>query len=516
MTARLLFIGLDAAESTLLQAGAARGDMPTLRRLEAAGTTVRLDNAMRRLPGAIWPEILGGVSCGRRPQIFHPRQLRTGEAAPRPLEHADVRDFETFWSLASRAGRRAAAVDLPHMPCRPDIDCLQLAEWGAHDRPFGRAAHPSGLLAELDRRHGPYPVRSCDHYPGSRRGRERLLGDLLAGIERKEALLLDLLGREGWDLFACAFSESHCAGHQFWHFSDPRHADHDPRAPALLKGALAAVYRRLDTALGRLLAAAGPDATVLVLASHGMGPYVAGYQLLPELLVRLGLGSGGARGGWLRRLQATVKHYVPRRFWEALSAAIVENPRARRLLRPLQARRGALFFPLESAEAKAAYLPNNTIGAIRLNLKGREPFGCVAAGNEAASLVEELRAALHELRHPESGEPIVAEVVTAAEAFGPGHHPDVPDLIVVFRTDLGLIEACESPRVGRVRVPVGSRWARRTGDHTPNTRLWLHGPGVPGAGAVRQGHVLDIAPTILSLLGVAPPAELDGRPLWRP
>jgi predicted AlkP superfamily phosphohydrolase/phosphomutase len=326
-------------------------------------------------------------------------------------------------------------------------------------------------------------------------------------------MLVDLLERERWDLFACAFSEAHCAGHWFWRYHDPTHWDFVSGAPAALREAVRTVYRQLDDAVGRLLAVAGSDTTI-VLASHGMAPYVAGYQLLPEVLARLGLSSSdGARGRAVRDLQHAVKHWVPRRYWERLGRLVVEHPTVRAWVRPLQRRQGAMFFPLESPRTRAVYVPNNTIGAIRLNQRGREPFGAVAPGAEAKALLASIGEELLQLRQPSSGEPIVASVVTATEAFGPDHHPDVPDLIVRFRQDLGLLEACESPRVGLVRVPVGSRWGRRTGDHSPRSALWARGVPFPAGSHIPSGSLLDVAPTVLHALDLPLPSWLDGRPL---
>src|SRR2546422_5149906 len=48
------------------------------------------------------------------------------------------------------------------------------------------------------------------------------------------------------------------------------------------------VYTLLDEALGRVLEKAGDTTTTLVFLSHGMGPNAGGWQLLPEILFRLG------------------------------------------------------------------------------------------------------------------------------------------------------------------------------------------------------------------------------------
>lgn len=513
MPARVLFIGLDAAEPTLLRAMIARGDLPAVARIASRGAAGSLANCMFTLPGAVWPEIFSGVSCGTLPRFFHPRQIITGQAAPRPLGVADVEHDPTFWKVASDAGRRVAVVDIPHAPPTPGFTGTQVTDFGLHDAHFGASSRPASLLAELHRTHGRYPVPSCDHMGGSVRANLSLLARLREAVELKTRVLLDVLARDDWDLFACAFSESHCAGHWFWIYHDERHWGYAAHAAKELREAVRSIYRRLDTAVGRLLDAATPE-TVVLLASHGMAPYVAGYQMLPEVLARLGMSSGEAgRGRRLRALQQTVKHWVPRRYWEGLGRLLVEHPAARALLRPLQRGQGAMFFPLESAGTRAAYVPNNTIGAIRLNLRGREPYGCVEPGPEADAVMRELREALLELRHPASGTPIVSAVIRADEVFGADHHPDVPDLIVRFRQDLGLLERCESARVGRIHVPVGSRWGRRTGDHSPRSAIWLSGPRVPAGARLQRGSLLDVAPTLLASLDCALPSWLDGAPL---
>jgi predicted AlkP superfamily phosphohydrolase/phosphomutase len=158
-------------------------------------------------------------------------------------------------------------------------------------------------------------------------------------------------------------------------------------------------------------------------------------------------------------------------------------------------------------------LINNRCGAIRLNLKGREPFGGVEPGSEAEWLVDLIRQELRALKDPRTNQPIVEEIVTATEMFGSDHHEDVPDIMVVFRTDLGALEQCASESVGLVRVAINYPGYPRTGDHTTESRLWILGPRVRPGVSSSQGDVLDIAPTVLSLLDVPLPEWLEGRPL---
>jgi predicted AlkP superfamily phosphohydrolase/phosphomutase len=178
----------------------------------------------------------------------------------------------------------------------------------------------------------------------------------------------------------------------------------------------------------------------------------------------------------------------------------------------LQEAAGSLPLPLESPHTRAIDVPNNRCGGIRLNLRGREPYGSVEPGAEEKELLEEIRQALYELEDPDSGERIVAKAVTAEEAFGQDRHPDIPDLMVVFRTDIGQIVAARSERVGLVRAGLFNPNIPRSGDHTVESRLWAVGPFVPAGHRLPDGNVLDLAPSVLDVVGVPLPDDLDGRP----
>ncbi len=510
MSARLVLIGLDAAEGTLIDRYAADGSLPCFARLTREGASFRLSNSLETLPGAIWPEICTGISGGKLGQFYHPAQLHHGESRIRPIREDDVDPNKYFWTQASRAGCRVAVLDVPQTVEAPSLNGVHLREWGLHDRNFRISSTPRGLLEDLRTRYGDHPVqdRACDSLAESE-GFEQLLNGLLDGSRRKTEVLLDVLNREKWDLFACAYGETHCAGHQLWHLSDENHPRYDPNAPLKLRRALKTVYQRIDTGISRLIEAAGPGAIILVLTSHGMGPYIGGPQLLPEVLARLGMASKPDN-----QLRAILRHahnvarYLP---WGAKKG--LKRFLDVRLVRRAQASIGALLDPFDSPHTRAGAIKNNRCGAIRLNLRGREPYGRVEPGIEASSLIAELSAELTSLRDPDRGERIVKRVVIADEAFGPNRHPNTPDIMVVFRTDLSRLEACWSPRIGIVRVPINSPGYPRTGDHTTESRLWLVGPGIRSSGCHLTANVLDVAPTILDALDVPASSLSDGTSL---
>ena len=508
MSARVVVLGFDACEVTLVERWAREGLLPNFARLAARSRQWQLASPMTSLPGAIWPEINTGRRAAKDGHFYVPNRLRTGESRLRATRPDEMDAERYFWSIAGRAGRRVAVIDpVQAVPAR-GLDGVQLFEWGLHDRAFDVQSEPPEYLERLRARFGDHPVRSCDRHGESVEGYRRLRDGLLQGARCKAEFASELAAAERWDLFFCTFSESHCAGHQFWHFGDPRHPWHDRPAPDDVRHALRDVYAAIDAGVGRVLDAAGADATVLAVFSHGMDLYFDGPQLLPEVLARLGYGSGGAHaGGRLMRAARRYVTYLPR----PVKAVIKHAVRHAALRAPIAAA-GCLVDPFDSPQTRAAFVYNNRCGAVRLNLRGREPHGTIAPA-DAPRVLEQLANELRALRDPASGEPIVAETFTAAARFGAGHHPDLPDLMVVFRTDLGMLETCESPSVGRVHVPVYHPHAPRSGDHTPHSRCWASGQGVDPRAATADGHVCDIAATVLALLEVPLPSDLDGAPL---
>lgn len=507
MPAKVALLGFPGMEPGLLDRYMTDGTAPAFAELARRGRALDLENRLDHLPDVVWPEIFTGRNGADLGWYRLPAQLFSGETRARAVTTADF-DLTAFWDHASRAGKRVAVVDIPYSGPSPDANGLVVRGWGTHDKPFGTASDPDPAMIErLLAAHGPHPVghihaehTRCDDHDDTVESLRALRDRLLEGVDVKAGLFEDVLG-EDWDLFAGAFEEAHCAGHQFWHLHDPGSPWHDPDTPQDVKDAARDIHARLDSALGRVLESLGSETTVLVALSHGMHTAGGGWQLLPEFLVRVGYGSGSTAAGRARsRLPAPVK---------AFARAVIRG-RARN---SLQRAAGSLPDPLASSDTRAVALMNSPCGAIRLNVRGRDPYGALDPGAEYDSACDELIEELRALIDTRTGRPAVRQVVVARRLYGDALHPNIPDLLVDFDTDAGPIEAVSSPRAGTISVPVRTPALPRSGDHTRNSRLFVAGPGIAPAASARRGNVVDIAPTILELLGVEQPESFDGRPL---
>jgi predicted AlkP superfamily phosphohydrolase/phosphomutase len=144
-------------------------------------------------------------------------------------------------------------------------------------------------------------------------------------------------------------------------------------------------------------------------------------------------------------------------------------------------------------------------GRIYLNIKGRQPEGIVAQ-SDAGRLREEIAAGLAEwkIRAPWSPTPVhpIARVFHRDEIYSGPWTSMAPDLIVCGVDGFDLKGGFDS------KVPAGPGFL--TGMHTfGNAMLYIRGRQWNTAHAT----LLDIAPTIMRLLGLPIPPHMEGRPL---
>lgn len=510
MAANVLILGFDALESELVDHWAAEGVMPNFAGLSANGTTFPLDNDVEYLPDTLWVDLISGQSAAAAGLYWQPLQVHVGEAR---LRANTVDDFRVtpFWQHASDAGRRVMVIDPAYAPPAPGVNGVVVRDWGAHSAGFGRGSDPPGYLDEIVGLYGDYPLPhgwdeaegrawGCDIHDGSRAALENLPQRLSDAIDLKTRVVLGELRRQDADLVFAAFHEGHCAGHQLWHFMDETSPWYEPDAPESLKNGVRSVYARLDRSLGEILEGVEPGTHVFVVLSRGMRSHVGGWQLLTEVLVRLGYTGAGAVGGSVRsRLPAPIRKTIK---------TVVRGPIRDRL----KSATGTSEHPLENPRTKALYVRCGANGGIRLNVRGREPFGSIEPGAEYDAACAELIRELEALRDADTGEPVVRDVVRSDEVFGERYHPNLPDLLVRFR-EHGVISSVRSHRIGTVSEPARDRHFARSGEHTPHVRSWYLGPGAEAGKTVSGGNARDLSATVLDLLSVPRPPELTGRPL---
>jgi predicted AlkP superfamily phosphohydrolase/phosphomutase len=539
---RVLAIGLDGLEETFADRLMAAGEMPALAELRKRSACFRLDHGAAQRTGLAWEHFASGLSpeaAQRWAAIeFDPATYRTWQEGAR---------FVPWWTALDR---RVVVFDTPYVDFRKAPGTKGIIGWGAHDPGTATAGRPHGLLREFLGRFGRYPSEWTYKTPWPSAAYARTMGDVLSRAVDTRTRAAQWLARERlpeWDAFIAITGEAHGSVEGLWHGVDPDHPLYKHSSAQAAGGALLDVHRALDRMIAALVRSAG-DAAIVAFTMGGMGANhsdVPSMVLLPELLYRHELGrqllTVPARwrespsevpildedDDWVARGRS----WVPQRgakqsALERMARSLVKDwPVLRAGLKGIRATvrsfRGAsapVTLPLDWQPAqhyqeywprmRAFALPSYYDGRIRINLRGRERDGVVAA-SQYDRICEEIATLLNECRNPRTAEPVVAfiERPSAGDPMRIGGSQG--DLIVVWR---GVVTAFEHPDLGLIGpVPI-----RRTGGHTGR-----YGMAYIATTEVRVGDLgvrssFDVAPTIAELLGCPPIPSMSGTSLLKP
>ncbi|MBE7382997.1 MAG: alkaline phosphatase family protein [Leptolyngbya sp. SIO1E4] len=538
----VIAIGLDAADPVLLEQWMSQGHLKNLQRLREQGAYGRLTNLEYYKAETPWTTFLTGCLPAKT-GYWAPIKFHEGTYQAEVVGAYGFEEYSPFYALGD--DYRVAAFDLPQSTLSDQVNGLQVLAWGAHSPQTPSHSQPASLLKEITQKYGEHPALHKDHGDWWDKSYiSRLRQALKVGVDRRVAICRDMLKQEPWDLFLTIFGETHSAGHDFWFLSQPGHPLYSLRGE--VGDPMLEVFEKVDQAVGEILDEASEDTYLVVFAAHGSDDNttdVTSMLLLAEFLYRfsfpgkfmLPYGKPGTpvpppmntpqRLNWQEEVWRQVHHPNPLVRLLRQKASDEFNTQLDRVFRKLNK---GVKLPLLSqisrpkgdlvwmpviwyqqmwSQMKAFALPSFSEGYIRINLKGREPQGIVEPA-EYNALCEELTEKLYQLKNPRTGETVVKKVVRTRQSAS-DRDPKLPDadLVVIWKDQpTDVIEDSELGRMGPVPY-------RRTGSHRPRGFLTVCGPGIEAGSQLAESHGVDLAPTILELMGAPIPEYFDGKPL---
>jgi predicted AlkP superfamily phosphohydrolase/phosphomutase len=147
------------------------------------------------------------------------------------------------------------------------------------------------------------------------------------------------------------------------------------------------------------------------------------------------------------------------------------------------------------------------VGQVYLNVKGREPQVIVEPSQYQAAR-QRVIDVLASLRDPATGEPMVERAILREEAAWGSYVDRAPDLHLV----LDGYRAIAFPLFATEGKIVTQQIRGDSGCHRLHGVFVASGPAF-ARGTITGARLVDIAPTILHMMGVPIPDDMDGRAL---
>jgi predicted AlkP superfamily phosphohydrolase/phosphomutase len=312
-----------------------------------------------------------------------------------------------------------------------------------------------------------------------------------------------------WDFFMIVFTGTDRVQHALWNYLDPRGFPEGLKKDPSVEADIYQYYRDLDRTLGEIREHLTPDDILLIVSDHGFGATVKKVHMNKwleaegYLRVRRGryLYSSLKERSWrgLRKAVASVDRWKLRR-------RLMAGTRARALGRPrdLEDRFTQFYRCVDWTKTQAFVSAITEQTGIYINLEGRSPLGTVPV-ERYEELRDEIIERLKLFTDPDSGEPIITSVMKREEYYSGPFTEWAPDILVTikdceYRSDMFLSDSVfELPKK-----------AFGWGCHRMEGIFVAHG-GPVKQGAVDHLSVYDICPTVLYLMGLPIPEDVDGR-----
>ena len=284
----------------------------------------------------------------------------------------------------------------------------------------------------------------------ARESKAGALEEVNAALDARIRTLFYLLEKEAWDYLHVHIMETDRLHHFLWQQME----EEDPvYAPAFYD-----FYRRIDDMLGRLASELDDDTTLMWMADHGF------CTINKEVYVNRWL----MDQGWLR-------------------------------LRTIPPDRKKGLDEIDPASVAYSLDP----GRVVIRLKGREKDGSVEPGPEYEALRDEIAAAALELVDPDNGRPIFQAAFKREDLYHGPYLDQAADLILAPHDGY-------DPKGSLFRETLTYKGEELVGMHTyDDAMLYVGGQAIQPA----RFSVLNVMPTILQLMQVPLPGNLDGESL---
>jgi predicted AlkP superfamily phosphohydrolase/phosphomutase len=487
-----LIFGIDGGTWQILQPAMDAGFMPFLSELCRQGCRGALESTTPPITPAAWTSF----QTGRNPGSHGVYDFALWDRATRKINYVSSRLYsDTLWDLASSAGLRVGALNVPMTYPAWEINGFMVTglltpslerdwTWPPELAAELRAAVPGYHIFSFDSARQGSPHRDPDGFL-----------DLMAGISKNRTrAALHLFQKEPLDLFMIHFQATDVVQHVLWGYMEQTHPYFSPR---IRDKVFQRFYGCLDEQLRIVqdaFQAAGGDCLTLVVSDHGFQSHYTRFQF----------------GNWLVKEGLLKIRKLPRRFavirdllnrTECFGAeSFIERSRfGRKIINAVY----EPIFDIDWDHTRAYSFSRCCDGYV---------FFLDADPDNRSLLEAQLREKLARLVDPRTGRPVIDKIIPRDRLYRGPKLDTLPDWILKPAPGYS-VTGDFNPFHSEILLPVRRGRDFHIGMHHPDGILVAAGSRVRPASRIAGARLIDITPTVLAWLGLTVPVSMDGTVL---
>ena len=463
---QIVVVGLDGATFDVIRPLIARGSLPNIGRLMAEGTSATLKSTIHPITPSAWASMVTGLNPGKH-GVFDFRR-RKPDSYQFELVNGGMRDGTPIWTILNQHGKKTGMLNIPLTYPPDQVDGFVVSGMDAPSS-SSNMTYPRRLYQRMQQALGEYII----DFSGYATSEEEYLRSSVRTLDiRVKSVHFLCEEYPDLDFLFVVFVAPDRLQHAFWCYVDPSSPQyHLPKAHEY-RSATETAYGVIDDAIGWLMSRFGDGTYYLLVSDHGFGPLHKDVYL----------------NKWLSDIGLL-------KFREDKEA------------------HSSLFPSDVDWSATKAYSFGH-FGNISINLHGREPSGAVAEGKDAEQIKEFIIRELHELTDPESHSPVVDRVFRKEQLYSGPYFFGAPDLLIVMKNYTYMTRDSYdrvTPALMGPPMELNPELIPHTGNHNLDGIFVLRGEGVTSGLELPELHITDVAPTILYLLDLPIPNDMDGR-----
>lgn len=469
---KVIVLGLDGLDPYLVEAW--REYLPTLDKLMESGVYGKLKSTVPPNTVPAWASFYTGKNPGKF-GVFSFRERAENRYGWKYNSRKDV-DSLAIWDYVGQAGKKSIVLNVPLTYPPQQINGIMVTGILTPSS-LSSYTYPKSIKRELNE------VCNYDMLIDTEKNlSEKTVEKYVSRrIEILTKALFYLMKNYSWDLFITVYNATDMVSH-FCMKQTPEESK-----------AVRKVYEKMDKIISLIHRSFVRDSNniyLIIMSDHGFGPIEGVFHT----------------NNWLEEEGYLVrKSGKPRAISAEKIARIAEKLHMSRLLSIISKEKVSRLMPLESNDIFSgtvdwsktlAYCTD--MGMIYINEKGREPKGIVDS-EEKDGLAKEIIYKLKRLK-------IVDSVYAKEEVYTGPYLGRAPDII--FSTLENRLNP--SAYFGDSIIGEHGKWS---GAHRQYGFYLISGPDINSARY--DAKIMDITPTILTLMGIKLPSDLDGLPILR-
>lgn len=471
---KLLVLGLDGMPLNLLLFLAESGIAPNLKALFQRGTYGKLTSVIPPITPAAWTSF----QTGKYPDKHGVVDFFSEKPWAYQYEFTNSTRIasKTLWKILSDAKKKPIVVNVPLTYPPEAIDGIIIPGFDAPET-SDDCIHPKGLLKTIENRIGRYNVYRMwwNEAVFKRSGLSGLIRELLQITDSQVEGVKFLMKEFDWDFCMYHFQVTDALQHHIYHLIDPANYAHSEEEKEQQK-LIMEFYRSIDQKVGELLEMVDKDTYVCVLSDHGFLSLQKAFYL----------------NHWLKH----TGYLAENRFY--LLVKILDNlvHLSKKLKLPFLQ---DMKYPLRK----------NPVRTLRkIDFKRTQAYAyCYLVNFAFLFLNKKLKVDVETLKHDlksiqYGGEYIVKDVYPwysgkTANEFN-------PDLVVEFLEGYSIMQKIPSKK-----RPFAFELSK-DGNHAIDGMYCIAGNNIK-TGFTTNAKIVDIFPTILHILDIPIPDDIDGK-----